>query len=66
MGLEPERTWLWFGLVGAITFGLTWTAIIYVFQRELTWVGVVGGISWFVISLVHRRWIRERDKLSEG
>ncbi len=59
MGLEPERKWLRFGPVGAIAFGLAWTAIIYVFQRELTWVGVVGGISWFVASLVFRPWIRE-------
>ncbi len=71
MGLEPERKWLWFGLVGAITLGLTWTAIAYVFQRELTFVGVVGGTAfvagWFLTFPIFRRWLaRQRDEPDKG
>lgn len=60
MDLKRERMLIWPGAVGAIAFGLTWTAVQYFLQRELTLLGVVGGAAWFLTSLWVRHWVRER------
>ncbi len=70
MSLKRERKWLWPGVVGAIAFGLTWTAIHYVFLRELTYLGVVGGTAfvagWFLTFPLRRRLARQRDEPDKG
>ncbi len=47
-----KTKWLWPGVLGAIAFGSTLTGTYYLFQRELTWFGLPGGVGWFLASLI--------------
>lgn len=43
-------------VAGGAAFALTWTVVNYLYRGELTWLGLVGGIAWFVTSLAIGRW----------
>lgn len=43
---------LLFGLAGGALYTLIWTLVFYIREKQFTWVGVVGGIFFFLAAFL--------------
>jgi len=48
---NPIRYGLVFGLVGGTVYAITGTAFNYFSRGEFTWISILGGFIWFMVSM---------------
>lgn len=59
---DPIRQGLMFGLVGGITFAVFGTIFHFYRYREFSSSSIIGGISWFIISMALSFYVNKAGK----
>ncbi len=49
--IEPIQCGLIFGIAGGATFAISATYFNYLRDGSYSWIGLVGGIAWFITSM---------------
>ncbi|NMA67968.1 MAG: hypothetical protein GX958_00910 [Desulfitobacterium sp.] len=49
------RNYKLYGLVGGTTFAVVQTGLNYYFTKEFSFIGLAGGLAWFLSALVLER-----------